>query len=312
MTIHQTFVVDGTSSFGTTSFYSNVALRDDNTTASFSLPSGVVGSIQVGERNSKSKGDTEISPGLYMKYVKSKMTTVETNRLKASIKKLAVMLKQTELLGQHALYESLAQTLALHTRSLEVLAVLPDTCVVKKTDIEKFKNKVQDKVVKFLPLEEFPRTIPPIYREKIMHVKETKIFDELWILFIDYKKENIKTNKQKIKEKDPIVFGKFAYDSENLFWVCDWIDEYCDLTLEKFIETVKKEDIGYRPDKIEPVSDKFLEAIKKDVLTRHERLKSTNSSNFRSLMVEEDKSKNKSIVYMFVSKIKLFFTRWFK
>ena len=49
---------------------------------------------------------------------------------------------------------------------------------------------------------------------------------------------------QEHKEKDPIVFGIFT-DKENIFtldrlyYVADWVDEYCDLTLDKLVEEYK-------------------------------------------------------------------------
>ena len=55
---------------------------------------------------------------------------------------------------------------------------------------------------------------------------------------------------EEAKRKDPILFGVIA-GSNKLYYIADWVDEYCDLTLEKFIDTigVKKEELhmDYNP-----------------------------------------------------------------
>ena len=48
------------------------------------------------------------------------------------------------------------------------------------------------------------------------------------------------TAKEIEKAKDPILFGVIK-ESNKLFYVGDWIDEHCDLTLEKFLEVMEME-----------------------------------------------------------------------
>lgn len=46
------------------------------------------------------------------------------------------------------------------------------------------------------------------------------------------------TQKEKEKAKDPILFGVIQ-GSRKLYFIGDWIDDYCDLTLEKMMKTIK-------------------------------------------------------------------------
>ena len=46
------------------------------------------------------------------------------------------------------------------------------------------------------------------------------------------------TPAEEIKKRDPIVFGVIA-GSNKLYYITDWVDEYCDLTLAKFVDTLK-------------------------------------------------------------------------
>jgi hypothetical protein len=43
------------------------------------------------------------------------------------------------------------------------------------------------------------------------------------------------------KAKDPILFG-VVKGTRNLYYIGDWIDEYCDLTLDKFLSVLEMEE----------------------------------------------------------------------
>jgi hypothetical protein len=48
------------------------------------------------------------------------------------------------------------------------------------------------------------------------------------------------TEKQKVEEekkKDPILFGVIQ-NSRKLYFIGDWTDEFCDLTLDKMMEII--------------------------------------------------------------------------
>src|SRR5208283_2775599 len=98
---------------------------------------------------------------------------------------------------------------------------------VDRSVIDKFRYKVKDQVIKFEELEKFPRMIPSKVQKVIAEVKERKLFDKHHVLFIDYTKEQPKkTNKEKIRERDPILFGSYAYQPDRFYFITDWIDEY--------------------------------------------------------------------------------------
>lgn len=51
----------------------------------------------------------------------------------------------------------------------------------------------------------------------------------------DPKKKNTElTKKEKEKKRDPILFGIIKH-SRNFYYIGDWIDEYCDLTLKEAV-----------------------------------------------------------------------------
>lgn len=54
-------------------------------------------------------------------------------------------------------------------------------------------------------------------------------------------KETVEERTKKTEQKrDPILFGVIR-GSDKLYFIADWIDEYCDLTFEKITSQLSKE-----------------------------------------------------------------------
>jgi hypothetical protein len=250
----------------------------------FESPSGVKGEISV---HKDVKG---IHPKLYFTYVKSKFTKLEKENLIKRVNKLRSMVISADEMDQQALYEKLAWMLAVAVRESEAF-VCGFTKLIHKEYIGKFLNSVKGKTVKFEKLENFPRLIPDHIKKKIQSCKEKNIFDEYWIVYTDYTEEKMKTNKEKIREKDPIVFGKFSFQEDILYYIGDWIDEYCDITIDKVVEKIRVDDPEYKLGSIPELSEKNLKKLVEEVKVRHSRLKGTEPKNYRDNMAKEDEDR---------------------
>lgn len=248
-----------------------------------STPSGV--QVQL----NKNEG---LNPALVFKFIKSKLTKTESEKLKVQARKLQKFVKDTKEVGQQAAYEEFAKMLTGIMGMLELSACGFDKFVLETT-VTKFEYKVKDRTLKYGKLETFPRAIPDKIRRKIKQIQSKNLFDEYWILYLDYSKEVLKTNKDKIREKDPILFGKIKNNPDKLFYLVDWVDEYCDLTLKKFVEEVKTKDPDFELNSLPELDEKFLSDLKNEIQIREERLKNTNPDNFRANMVEEEKQNKK-------------------
>lgn len=237
--------------------------------------------------------EKRISPKLYFSFVKSKLKSNEIKALKVRLAKLQTFTKDAFDVGQQSLYEEYAKQMAITVRESEAY-VCGYSKWVTIQDIEKFKSITKESggnssPVFFKKLEDFPRSIPYKTKNEVTAVKEKKIFDQLWVLYLDYSKTELKTNKEKIREKDPILFGQFAYQKDKYYYILDWIDDHCDLTLDKFIETMSTKDPKYKIEEIPEIDCEFVEKIKQEVADRYARLDGTKRDNFKSLMAEEDK-----------------------
>lgn len=94
-------------------------------------------------------------------------------------------------------------------------------------------------------IKNFTRPLPQEVVSKIERVNQLEVFDNYVVLYYDPEGKIYKeTAQEEAKRRDPIVFGVIA-GSTKLYYITDWVDEYCDLTLEKFIDAigVKKEEL---------------------------------------------------------------------
>ena len=48
--------------------------------------------------------------------------------------------------------------------------------------------------------------------------------------------------REEIKSKDPILFG-IIQNSRKLYFIGDWIDEFCNLTLDKMMEIISDKEL---------------------------------------------------------------------
>jgi hypothetical protein len=89
----------------------------------------------------------------------------------------------------------------------------------------------------------FTRTIPDnVFKDKIA-LDEYKIFDNYVVFHYDPEGKATQLTKEEVeKMRDPILFGVIE-NSTNLYYIGDWIDDYCDLTFDKLVETFSVDDL---------------------------------------------------------------------
>lgn len=94
-------------------------------------------------------------------------------------------------------------------------------------------------------IQNYGRVIPTDVIKKKIEADKLHVFDNYVILHYDPDgKSYVATEKERKKEvekkKDPILFGVIM-GSDKLYYIADWIDEYCDLTFDKLTEILGKE-----------------------------------------------------------------------
>ena len=234
----------------------------------------------------KMENNTEkISPSQYFDYIKNAKNDITTEALKESYSVFLKLAEKYTKLGQKESLKKLC-FLADTLKKEEKLIELGITTYIYKDVIEDYIENVADKTVKIIELSRYMREVPDELVETIEKSKD--LFDEFYVVFTDYTgKEERKIEKER-RDKDPILFGVFKNNSnvaDRFYFLGDWIDEYCDLTLDKMVEQYQ-ENKGYSPaveTKIPETTDELIEILnsykideKKD---RNYSLKVTNNYN---------------------------------
>jgi len=177
--------------------------------------------------------------------VKSNVNELDKKEINDILEKYHLTLKNAEYNNQTALVERIVKYASVLKFEL-ALSTSEFNQYLTEEDIVKFHSKasVHEKFKTGLCLtyvKNFIKIIPFEITELKKKADELKVFDNYVILHYDPSGEAVKDTKAEIKKKkDPVLFGVIK-GSTNLHYIGDWIDDYCDLTLDVIIKKIKKQ-----------------------------------------------------------------------
>lgn len=176
--------------------------------------------------------------------------------LKNSAEELAVVneraaqyekaIQQARELRQTALAEKLVAGLMMARVEAQLVAT-GKTKFVSEATVVKF-HEVCERGLRLDWLANFTRPLPNDVAQAKRDADKHGIFDNYVVMHYDPQgKSFAKTQAQKKaeqeKKKDPILFGVIR-GSRKLYFVADWVDEVCDLTLDQIAERMGAHAIG--------------------------------------------------------------------
>jgi len=171
-------------------------------------------------------------------FSKVKMQSKENKKLYVDrIEPYIAALKQAQDMGQQALYDRLEEQIFIN--KYESILYAHNFCYkITESQVVDFVKKAK-KGVKLDYVKNFVRPIPKEVIDKKLEVDKLLVFDNYCIMHYDPDQKSWQqTEEEKRKERqekaDPILFGMIN-GSRDLYYITDWIDEYCDLTLEEFL-----------------------------------------------------------------------------
>lgn len=150
-------------------------------------------------------------------------------------------LRNAKKCGQAALYEQLQAGLAA-TRAEAQLIALGLRRYVREEDIVRF-YKESPKGLRLDWVRNFTRAIPQDLIDTKTKLDEIGVFDNYVVMHYDPEAKSFaETEAEKEARKDPILFGMMK-GRRMLYVVGDWVDEFCDLTLDQLADTIGREAI---------------------------------------------------------------------
>lgn len=173
--------------------------------------------------------------------LKAEQTPAYVNR----VNKYLSYLQYADKCGQTALKEKLMANMVINYLE-SVLFAAGKFKLLTEEDIIAFAEN-SPKALCLDYINSYVRVIPNEVIEKKMELDELEVFDNYVILHYDFDGNSTgltqeEKKKEVAKAKDPILFGVIN-GSKKLYYVADWIDEYCDLTLDKIVEVLGKETV---------------------------------------------------------------------
>lgn len=184
----------------------------------------------------------ELSPSEYFDQVKERKTQITDMELQKVYDNCLELLNKYKITGQKKGMRKLMFHLECIEKEREIVKMGINTFIYRDNIEEHIDNVAKD-TVKIIELENYEREIPDDIVELIGQVKDK--FDQLYIVFTDYTGKVERQIERERREKDPILFGTFQNQSsrtviDRFYYLGDWEDEYCDLTLDKMVNETEK------------------------------------------------------------------------
>jgi hypothetical protein len=109
---------------------------------------------------------------------------------------------------------------------------------ITEEQVVRFFDKCDGGPLSLTFLRNYVRPLPDHVVQKLKMAEDMSVFDDYVILHFDPLGEGERLTKREIeRRRDPILFGLVA-GSRALYFVADWTDDQCKLTLEKLVETL--------------------------------------------------------------------------
>ena len=184
--------------------------------------------------------EKELTPQQYFEIVKERKNTITDEQLSKVYDNCLELLNKYKITGQTKGIKKLIFHLECIDKEREIVKMGINTFIYRD-DIEEYIDDIAKDTVKIIELENYEREIPDDVVEVISKVKNK--FDQLYVLFTDYTGKVERQIEKERREKDPILFGTFQDEStrsviDRFYYLGDWVDEYCDLTLDKMVNEV--------------------------------------------------------------------------
>jgi len=193
----------------------------------------------------KVKSDKGISPQLYFKYIKKNFNILEKFKLDRRLQKLEKSFNQACSNGQDMLSNKILNMLSKEFKESQIYAKGIKLFINKET-LNKHKRNIKGGHISDTRFKDYTRIIPKDTLNK--KKKVDNLFDD-FIIYHYYNKEvetklekNQEMSKEEIdKMKDPVLFGTIN-ETDRLYFIDDWEDEYCDLTFDEILDVLSDEE----------------------------------------------------------------------
>jgi hypothetical protein len=170
-----------------------------------------------------------------------KDSKLEITKTKDILEKYEKVLLEAQKNGQTSLVEKLLKLKDVISSETLLIEKGATKYVTEEQVVKLHKSTDKSKNLKLTYIDNYIRVIPSEVIKLKDIANDMMVFDNYVILHYDPMNNSTDlTEKQKVEEekkKDPILFGVIQ-NSRKLYFIGDWTDEFCDLTLDKMMEII--------------------------------------------------------------------------
>lgn len=163
------------------------------------------------------------------------------------VEEYAELLVSANDMGQTALCDKIKEKINLYKYE-SILHSEGRLYKITEEQIVEFAKKTE-RGLRLDYIKNFTRVIPSDVQKEKKKADKLKVFDNYVILHYDPLKKNVAPTAEekeadRKKKADPILFGVIA-ESHDLYYITDWVDDTCDLTLDEFVKVmgIKKDEL---------------------------------------------------------------------
>ncbi len=154
------------------------------------------------------------------------------------------LITNAEKAGQKALVDKLKLRLESAKSEIQLVVFGLQKYLTEEQVVDFYNQTDKDKNLKLTWIKHFIKPIPSKALEEKAKLDGQFVFDNYVILHYDPNNDatdlTTEEKEERVKrEKDPILFGVIK-DSRRLYYIADWQDDYCTLTLDTVIETLQE------------------------------------------------------------------------
>lgn len=179
-----------------------------------------------------------LTPSQYFDLLKEKKQEANKDEFKNLYDNACTLMKRYQITGQKSGALKLYKFAEVCKKEIEAIEA-GITTYVTRFDLDEYISQIASKDVVLIELENFERDLPDDVIDKVAELKEKNIFDAYYVVFTDYSGGERKKVEQKRRDKDPILFGAMMIGEQintRMYYIADWVDDYCDLTLDKMVK----------------------------------------------------------------------------
>ena len=173
----------------------------------------------------------------YFDKVKSSMRKLDGSESDV-IRKYIILLKESAFQLQQTVFIEMLDREKIRIDNEAILSINGFKYAISEEEVVKLSLNATD--IHLTWIKNFIRYIPEDVLQKYIKADALDVFENYVVMHYGDPSAGVAETEEEIaRRKDPILFGVFK-ESKKLYYIADWVDDTCDLTLDKLLAVMDR------------------------------------------------------------------------